>query len=120
VAEHLTADHEEILALRRAARAEKAKLDAWFQAFHERLYPRLLDPERGPELIARAGARLEFCELRGTCSRHYIERWRSILASVDTEFERQVLDSEAEWRIALQSNSPFQFLFPAEGAPWLK
>jgi len=112
-------DGEQILAQRRAAKAETAVLDVWFHAFHQRLYPRLLDPDQGPALIERAKARVDFCEERGTCSFHDTERWRAIPSNIEARYALEILDDDASWRVALQSNSPFQFLYTEEGAPWL-
>ncbi|WP_454818884.1 hypothetical protein [Labrys neptuniae] len=108
-----------VLAERRAARAEKHAKDAWRHQFHERLLPRLLDQNEGARLLADAAEIIDTWERKGVCSSDYIDRWRDILSNLPMKYEQELFHDASDWRIALESNSPFSHMFKGEGAPWL-
>ena len=66
-------------------------------------------------LIARARAGVDRWERDHLCSRHYVSRWRKMLAGPVAGVARSLLDP-GEWADALFQNSPWAFaLEPEEG-----
>jgi transcriptional regulator with XRE-family HTH domain len=59
-------------------------------------------------LIARARAVVERWEREGLCSRHYISRWRAMLAGPVARVARALLEPGA-WGDALLQNTPWAF-----------
>ncbi len=82
---------------------------------HAVLAARLLAaPRRASGLVTRARAVVDRWEREGLCSRHYISRWREMLAG-PVEGVAQALLEPGEWKDALFQNTPWAFaLEPAE------
>ena len=83
---------------------------------HAVLAARLLAAPRrqASALVARARAVVDRWEREALCSRHYISRWREMLAG-PVEGVAQALLEPGEWKDALFQNTPWAFaLEPAE------
>jgi transcriptional regulator with XRE-family HTH domain len=82
---------------------------------HAEVAVRLLgDPAAGRDLVQKARATVDRWERDRLCSRHYIDRWRALLAGSPARVARGLLDHTA-WSDALLQNSPWAFaLVPAE------
>jgi hypothetical protein len=80
---------------------------------HAVLAARLLSARR-PEaraLIATARASVDHWERERLCSRHYILRWRVMLAGPVEKVARSLLEA-SEWQDALFQNTPWAFALP--------
>ena len=62
-------------------------------------------------LVARARAVVDRWERERLCSRHYISRWRKLLAGPVRRVARELLQTSA-WTDALFQNTPWSFAFP--------
>jgi transcriptional regulator with XRE-family HTH domain len=62
-------------------------------------------------LIARARANVDRWERDGLCSRHYISRWRTMLAGPPRQVARALVGDGA-WTDALLQNTPWSFALP--------
>lgn len=84
---------------------------------HAVLAARLLAARGGKAtaLIARAQAGVDRWERDHLCSRHYISRWRKMLAGPVEGVARALLDP-GEWADALFQNSPWAFALEPEEA----
>jgi transcriptional regulator with XRE-family HTH domain len=83
---------------------------------HAVLAARLLAARRpkAHSLVARARAVVDRWDHEGLCSRHYVSRWREMLAG-PVERVAQALIEPGEWRDALFQNTPWAFaLEPVE------
>jgi hypothetical protein len=79
---------------------------------HAALAARLLAARR-PEadaLIAGARRAVDRWEREGLCSRHYIDRWRAMLAGPAERVARRLLEP-GEWQDALFQTTPWAFAF---------
>jgi transcriptional regulator with XRE-family HTH domain len=84
---------------------------------HAVLAARLL-AARGPRaraLVARAHAAVDRWERDRLCSRHYVSRWRLLLAG-PVERVAQALLEPGEWADALFQNTPWAFALPRPGS----
>jgi transcriptional regulator with XRE-family HTH domain len=80
---------------------------------HARVAARLLDsPRRAERLVARARANVDRWERERLCSRHYIVRWRALLAGRPARVARGLL-VPGPWEDALFENSPWAFALEA-------
>lgn len=77
---------------------------------HALLAARLLSAPRtkAAALVARARAAVDRWEREGLCSRHYVSRWRAMLAG-PVEGVAQALLDPGEWADALFQNTPWAF-----------
>jgi transcriptional regulator with XRE-family HTH domain len=77
---------------------------------HAVLAARLLAVRRpkAVALVARARGVVDRWERESLCSRHYVSRWRTLLAG-PVESVAQALLEPGEWRDALFQNSPWAF-----------
>jgi len=77
---------------------------------HALLAARLLSSPRAEAtaLVARARAAVDRWEREGLCSRHYVSRWRAMLAGT-VEGVAQALLEPGEWADALFQNTPWAF-----------
>jgi hypothetical protein len=77
---------------------------------HARLAARLLAARRSEAraLIAAAGATVDRWERGRLCSRHYISRWRAMLAGPVDRVARSLLET-GEWTDALFQTTPWAF-----------
>ena len=77
---------------------------------HALLAARLLCAPRSKAaaLVARARAGVDRWEREGLCSRHYVSRWRTMLAG-PAEGVAQALLEPGEWADALFQNTPWAF-----------
>jgi transcriptional regulator with XRE-family HTH domain len=84
---------------------------------HAALAARLLDLPEGQALalVRRARERVERWEREGLCSRHYVSRWRALLAGSRRRVAAALLDP-GEWGDALFENSPWTFALEPEAA----
>jgi transcriptional regulator with XRE-family HTH domain len=84
---------------------------------HARLAARLLASDRlqARALVARARAVVDRWERSGLCSRHYVSRWRSLLAGPVERVAQRLLDP-GEWADALFQNTPWGFALPPLGS----
>lgn len=79
------------------------------RAAHARVAARLLArPRDAPALIARARAVVDRWEHERLCSRHYVVRWRALLAGPAQRVAHGLLDP-GPWQDALFQNSPWAF-----------
>jgi transcriptional regulator with XRE-family HTH domain len=94
------------LLARERARAER--LDR--RRRHAVLAARLLASSRpqAAALVRRARAAVDRWERDGLCSRHYVSRWRRMLAGRREQVAASLLDPD-EWADALFQNSPWSF-----------
>jgi transcriptional regulator with XRE-family HTH domain len=77
---------------------------------HTLLAARLLSapPTKAAALVARARAAVDRWEREGLCSRHYVSRWRAMLAGPVQRVARAMLEP-GEWADALFQNTPWAF-----------
>jgi transcriptional regulator with XRE-family HTH domain len=77
---------------------------------HALLAARLLSAPRrkATALVARARTTVDRWERQGLCSRHYVSRWRAMLAG-PIEQVAQALLEPGEWADALFQNTPWAF-----------
>ena len=77
---------------------------------HARLAARLLVASRpaAAALVEQARASVDRWERERLCSRHYVSRWRRMLAGPIERVAQALLD-EGEWTDALFQNSPWAF-----------
>ena len=77
---------------------------------HAALAARLLAARRpaARALVARARAAVDRWERERLCSRHYVSRWRAMLAGPVEEVARSLLEP-GEWKDALFQNTPWGF-----------
>jgi transcriptional regulator with XRE-family HTH domain len=79
------------------------------RAAHARVAARLLArPRAAVALVARARAVVDRWERERLCSRHYVVRWRALLAGPTGRVARGLLDP-GPWQDALFQNSPWAF-----------
>jgi transcriptional regulator with XRE-family HTH domain len=84
---------------------------------HAALAARLLamGEREAAALVARARENVERWRRERLCSRHYVERWRSLLAGSRDRVALSLLEP-GEWEDALFQNSPWSFALPPETA----
>ncbi|MCG6927534.1 MAG: hypothetical protein LJF30_19775 [Acidobacteria bacterium] len=63
------------------------------------------------ELIAKARAVVDRWERDRLCSRHYISRWRALLAGPVERVARALIEP-SDWTDALFQNTPWSFALP--------
>ena len=100
---------------RAVARAEERARRAERRLAHVRLAAQLLSAPRSDAeaLIAQARSVVDRWERDGLCSRHYVSRWRKLLAGPVGRVAQGLLGS-TEWTDALLQNTPWSF---AVGVP---
>jgi transcriptional regulator with XRE-family HTH domain len=77
--------------------------------FHAVLAARLLaDRREAKALVGAARAAVERWKRERLCSRHYVARWRRMLAGPPDRVARSLLEP-GEWKDALFQNTPFAF-----------
>jgi transcriptional regulator with XRE-family HTH domain len=83
---------------------------------HAELAARLLAADRreARALIAAAGAAVDRWERERLCSRHYISRWRAMLAGPVERVARSLL-ARGEWTDALLQTTPWSFALEHRG-----
>jgi transcriptional regulator with XRE-family HTH domain len=84
---------------------------------HALLAARLLSAPRreATALVTRARAAVDRWEREGLCSRHYVSRWRAMLAG-PVESVAQALLEPGEWADALFQNTPWSSTLEAPAA----
>lgn len=101
---------EEVLELRRQARAEKARRDQEDLEFHrvvvELLYP---DGQVNEYIKSQALERVQLWETRQTCIPRYCSTWREWLA-MPPDFARRAILNETDLGVSMRCNTPFDFL----------
>ena len=82
---------------------------------HAALAARLLAARsKARPLVRVARAAVDRWEREGLCSRHYVVRWRAMLAGPVERVARALLDA-GDWQDALFQNTPFTFAFEQPG-----
>jgi len=108
LSKHLT--KEEILKLRRQARAEKAARDQENLEFHREVVELLFAGGQVNENIKRQALEaIQLWEDRHTCNPRYCSTWREWLA-MPPDFARRAILNETDLGLSMRCNSPFGFL----------
>ncbi len=101
---------EEILELRRQARAEKAAKDQEDLEFHREVVELLFAAGQVNEDIKRQALEaIQLWEDRQTCNPRYWSTWREWLA-MPPDFARRAILNETDLGVSMRCNSPFGFL----------